>query len=69
MPLYVCLFFDEDRIGIVGLSRQNLSAVGFIAKMQIVAASKEAALKGTEEMSRRFKERGAELYLPQSTET
>lgn len=53
----------------MGLSRQNLSAVGFIAKMQIVAASKEAALKGTEEMSRRFKERGAELYLPQSTET
>ncbi len=49
-------------------AKQNQGVEGFIATgptgSETAAASKAAALKGMEEMSERFKEKGGELYLP-----
>jgi phosphomethylpyrimidine synthase len=49
-------------------AKQNQGVEGFIATgptgAETAAASKAAAIKGMEEMSERFKERGGELYLP-----
>ncbi|MDI1295289.1 MAG: phosphomethylpyrimidine synthase ThiC [bacterium] len=49
-------------------AKQNQGVEGFIATgptgAETAAASKAAALKGMEEMSERFKEKGGELYLP-----
>ena len=49
-------------------AKQNQPADGFIAAggptgAETAAASKAAALKGMEEMSRMFKETGSELYM------
>ena len=50
-------------------AKQNQPADGFIAAggptgAETAAASKAAALKGMEEMSERFREKGGEVYLP-----
>ncbi|GAA4043248.1 phosphomethylpyrimidine synthase ThiC [Parerythrobacter jejuensis] len=50
-------------------SKQNQSPEGFIASEKLGAdtaeASKQAALKGMEEMSKLYKEKGEQLYLPE----
>lgn len=50
-------------------AKQNQGADGFIASMQsgaeAAAASREAALKGMEEMSEKYKDMGQKLYLPE----
>ena len=50
-------------------AKQNQGADGFVASGQTgaeaAAASREAALKGMEEMSRRYNEGGRELYIGQ----
>ena len=50
-------------------SKQNQSADSFLASAKAgtdaAAASREAALKGMEEMSKLYKEKGEKLYLPE----
>lgn len=49
------------------MSKQNKTAEGSLASTQsaaeAAAAIKEAAIKGTAEMSVQFKEKGEEIYL------
>jgi phosphomethylpyrimidine synthase len=59
---------DADRPGGEGLpSKQNQGVEGFLATgptgAETAAASKAAALKGMEDMSKMFRETGSELYM------